>query len=180
MYILKYANKLLTIAQLRRIYYERVHPHFLYAITIWGSHDPNKAYLHPLIRTQKRIIRTIYRVPPRAHSIPLLTNLGILTITNLYILRVSVDMHPFIHPSTAQNRPEHIHQYNSTASAHSHSTRNSVQSKFLVHIPKTMPYFTAKYARIWNSLDLTIRQIESPNLFKQTLKTTLLIRQTDS
>ena len=78
-YLLCRASPYLSTTSLRQLYFTLVHPHLLYGITIYGHHHPNKTYLQPLIRIQKKIIRIIRNKPPLSPTKPLL-NREVLTI----------------------------------------------------------------------------------------------------
>jgi hypothetical protein len=108
---LRYANKLLPTHMMRQQYYSQVYPHLIGSITVWGTSDKNKVYIQPLIRVQKKIIRIIKRQAPKSHTKPIMKELKILNLPNLYILRVCVEIHPYIHQTTQVNRPEHNHTY---------------------------------------------------------------------
>jgi hypothetical protein len=124
---LRYANSFLPTKTMRQLYYMHAYPHLIGAIAIWGSDDEKKTYLQPLIRVQKKLIRIIKRLPPRTHTKPLMKELKILNITNLYTLRVCLEMHPYIHREIEHNRPEHNHQYLLTEHIHDHATRQATQ-----------------------------------------------------
>ena len=53
--------------------------------------------------------------------------LNLLNMTNLYILRVCLEMHPFIRDTKYVNRPEHNHKYVYAAQMHEHITRYATQ-----------------------------------------------------
>ena len=186
----KYATKFLPTSRMLSLYYEQVYPHFLYAITIWGSPDPKKTYLQPLIRTQKRIVRLIKNVPPRTHTKPIMAELGILSITNIYKLRASTEQHPFIYPSAELNRPDHIHHYIYASEIHEHKTRYAEQRHQYIPNPcqysktrqphHTMDELTRQYSKSWNELPLTIRQVSNIRTFKTMLKAHLLEIQSNA
>ena len=165
----RYANKLLPQAMMKKLYDQHVYPHLIYAITIWGTDDDKKTYIQPLIRTHKKIIRLVTNTPPRTHTRPLFAKLNTLTLTNNYIHRVCIEMHPHIFVRGNKNRPEHNHDYISTAQIHAYPTRLSQQNH--QYIPNrrygaqaakhNMEYFTKQYSRIWNSIDPALRQIQS-------------------
>jgi hypothetical protein len=184
---IRYANKLLPTHILRDIYFTHIFPHFISNISIWGTSDKKTAYIQPLIRTQKKIIRLIKNMPPRTHTQPLMTQLRILNITNLYTLRVAIETHPFIHLPKPLNRPEHNHNYISTAHIHDYPTRHS--QKQHVYIPNThhphkttdtthtIDHTTERNTRVWNSVPLEIRQITGLKAFSAKLRHYLLESQ---
>ena len=181
----KYANKLLPTKIMRDLYYSLIYPHFILNIAIWGTNDNKKTYIQPLIRIQKKIIRLMVNTNPRAHTKPIMTKHKILNITNLYIYQVCVGAHPFIHPQSQLNRPEHDHEYIWTAQIHQYPTRHTLDKH--IYIPATrkatkhtMGHLTAQYAKIWNLLPSDIRDIRSKDSFKKALKQYLLENQKDN
>jgi hypothetical protein len=94
----------------------------------------------------------------------------ILTLTNLYIMRVCIEMHPFIHPAKELNRPEHNHHYIKANQVHNYGTRHATQWNHYIPSSITskpghthiLDYHTEKYT--------TIRDIKSKTMFKKTSK----------
>ena len=109
MHSFRYANKLLSTKIMRELYYSHIYPHLILQISIWGTNNSNKTYIQPLIRTQKKILRLIKNLPPRSHTKPIMKELHILNIINLYTHRVCVEMHPFIHPKKQTRTQSQIH-----------------------------------------------------------------------
>jgi hypothetical protein len=189
MHSFRYATKFLPTHTMRSLYNSQVLPHLIYAITIWGSSDPRKTYLQPLIRVQKKLVRLVQNVPPRAHTQPIMQKLKILNITNLYILRVCIEAHPFIYPTAQPNRPIHAHEYLFTAQIHEHKTRYATQRHQYIPNPHqysktreprhTMDIMTRQFSNTWNSLPLRIRQTQNLQAFKTLLKAHLLEAQNE-
>jgi hypothetical protein len=187
----KYANKLLPTETMRQLYYSQIFPHLIGEITVWGSSDPQKTYLQPLIKTQKRIIRLIKNLPPRTHTKPLMLELNILNITNLYIHRTCMQLHNFIHPRKQLNRPQHNTHPLWTSQVHDYPTRYSLQCHQYVPNPdahrhsrtKTPTHETSFYATeqwtIWNSVPEHIRAERKRGTFKRALKEHLLQKQSN-
>jgi hypothetical protein len=180
----KYANKLLPTNIMKQQYYSLVYPHLIGSITIWGTDDPKKSYMQPLIKTHKKIIRLIKNQPPRTHTKPIMNELNILNLQQLYIQRTCMEMHPFIHPTDNINRPEHNHNYTKISEIHNHQTRRSTQNHlFTFHhqsskkAPEQSEHLTKQYARIWNSIPQNIREIKQKDSFKQELQKFLLAKQ---
>ena len=178
----KYANKFLPTYVMKQQYYSLAYPHLIGAISIWGTDNPNSTRLQPLIKTQKKIIRLLKNLPPRTHAKPIMIELEILGITDLYKLRVCTEMHGYIYPREAKNRPENHHNYISTAQIHEYPTRHSEQLHYYIpnrrEKPKlAMQHFTKKYTEIWNKIPREIREIQSLETFKKSLKEHLLENQ---
>ena len=182
-YTFKYANKLLPTHIMKALYYSHIYPHLILNITVWGTNNSTKTYIQPLIRAQKKAIRLITNKPPRTYTNPIMTELQILNITNLYT-RACVEMHPFIHPQKELNRPEHNHSYTPVSQIHNYPTRHSVNNHYFIpnqHSSKqpthTIEHFQSQYLSVWNQLPLELRCITSKNTFKTKLKAHLLEKQ---
>ena len=192
-----YATKLLPQHIMKRLYDTHVYPHLIYAIPIWGTDRKKAVYLQPLIVAHKRLVRTIRNVPARAHTKPIMTELDILTVPNLYTLRVCAEMHPFIHTEAPQhqqnrsqpkkrpeqktepmNRPQHVHHYVRTTDVHKHMTRRARKAE--MHLARSNNIITQRYADVWNALPSQIREIKSRNTFKTVLKAHLMEKQNSS
>jgi hypothetical protein len=190
-YKLRFANKLLDTHRMKNIYYSLIFPHLIGGITVWGTAE-EATYMQPLIKTHKKIIRLIYNRPPRTHSRPLMNTLGILTLTNLYIWRVCIEMHPFMHPRKPLNRPEHNHNYIWTCEVHEYPTRYSLQGHNYITNPaahrysktKTPTYSmhssTVRNSKIWNTIPQDIREMRGLDPFTAKLRKHLLAQQTET
>ena len=183
----KRATKLLTTKHMKNEYFTHIYPHLITNISIWGTPDPSKTYIQPLIRTQKKIIRLIKNVPPGTHTRPIMNELGILGIHHLYTLRVLSEMHPYIYPPGPTNRPDHYHNYMTVAQVHAHATRLSQQGHHYIPNPyqysadhahdHTRSHFTHSYAAIWNTIPMRIKHISVLKTFKRELSRYLLEQQ---
>jgi hypothetical protein len=183
----KFANKLLPLKVMRQLYYIHVYPHLILNISIWGTNKRSKTNIQPLMRTQKKIIRLMKNLPPRTHTNPIMTELNILDIFNLYTLRVCLEMHPFVYPQPKKkqpNRPEHNHNYTPVSHIHDYPTRHSLQQhQFIPNTASrptnTIDHFTAQYSEVWNSVPLEFRCLSSLDTFKTALKLHLLEKQSE-
>jgi hypothetical protein len=135
------------------------------------------------MRTQKKIIRIIKNRPPRTHTKPIMKELNILNMTNLYILRVCSEMHPFIHDTKYVNRPEHHHKYTYASHIHEHSTRYATQQHHYIPNSNTtrpthnIEHLTLRYTAIWNELPLALKLTRSCTRLKTQLKHHLMSKQ---
>jgi hypothetical protein len=188
--ILRYARQLLPTYKMKELYFTHIYPYLIGNIAIWGTENAKKTYIQPLIRLQKQIIRIIMNKRYKTHTTPLFARLNILKLTNLYILRVCVEMHSFIYTQSQQNRPQHHHIYTWSTQTHEHKTRYSLQqnlsipnkythrySKSKVSQQQPLEHFNAQYSSIWNSIPLPIREVTSKDCFKRKLKAHLLSKQ---
>jgi hypothetical protein len=178
---LRFATKLLPTSVLRSLYMTHAYPHLIGNISIWGSADCKKKYLQSLHRTQKKLVRLIKNVPPATHTKPILQELKLLNIFNLYTLRVCTEMHPFIYQNSQLNRPEHNHNYIPVAQIHEYPTRHSQQGHHYIpainNLTHDIDHTTARNTKTWNSIPEHIRDIQSLKTFKRELKQYLLQQQ---
>jgi hypothetical protein len=182
--MLQYAAKILPKTHTIRQYYARIYPHLIYAITIWGTQDKAKKYIQPLRRTQNKAIRAITGTPPHVHVTPLLVENNILSIDYLYILRVCIELHPYIYPTQEDkttDKPYTDNTFITITDVHSHNTRYSKGHIFSPNTnskakgPKhTMAHLTQKHTDIWNSLPSTLRNIAKLETFKKEIGKHLL------
>ena len=174
----RYATKLLSTDIMTQQYYSLVYPHLIGAISVWGTDKTTSTQLQPLIRTQKKIIRLIKNVPPRTHTKPIMRELNLLTVPDLYTLRASAEMHAHVYPPEPVNRPEHNHHYIPTHLVHSHRTRHALHST--LHATRSMDQYTKTYTRIWNGLPSELRATPNLTKFKKDLATHLLHQRQSS
>ena len=118
--ILYKIRRYLDNTTLTNMYYSFVFPYLIYCVEIWGS--SLKSYLDPLVKIQKKCIRTISLSEYLAPSEQLFQKLNILNFEKLVIQRISLMMFKrsigvFPLPVSA------LFQYNSVI--HTHNTRRS-------------------------------------------------------
>ena len=128
---------------------------------------------------------------PRAHTRPIMQQLSILTLSNLYGHRVCTEMHTHIFQQRQKNRPQHSHSYIGTAHIHHYRTRYSRQNNQYIRNNRYRknPYrkdkqgggaenhFSRQYAEVWNSIDDQLKNIENTKQFAKELKKWLLSQQ---
>ena len=180
---IKYANNILPRHTLKGLYFMHAYPHLISNISIWGTADKKKQYIKPLVTLQKKIIRLIFNCPPRTHTAPLMQELKVLNLYNLYTYRVSIEVHRFRHPtpSSNTNRPQHNHVYTPVSQNHPHKTRYAQQQHLynpstarIKRNPASSSYINQRNTAVWNNLPATIANIRSLSNFKAILKTYLL------
>ena len=67
---------------LTNIYKSLILPYLTYGLVAWGNTSKN--YLNTIVVLQKRVLRLIYFVDRKEHTIPLFVNAKILPFTFLY------------------------------------------------------------------------------------------------
>jgi hypothetical protein len=173
---LKYATKFLPTEIMIKLYYAHIYPHLIYGISIWGTSEPHRTYIRPLHIIHNKIIRKITKNARNAHTKNILQKHKILTIYNLYIQRVTLEMHKYVYPKQHLNRPEHQHTYTRRSDIHGHYTRLSAQHNYYQPHSATA-YYTQKFIGIWNTLPHTLTTEPKYATFKEALKIYLLQKQ---
>ena len=96
-------------------YFIHIYPYFTYCIEVWGN--TYKSYLEPLVKLQKRAIRTIVGARKCAHTALLFINLKLLNTKEIYIYCVQLCMYKYHHntlPSIFSDffvRNNSVHEY---------------------------------------------------------------------
>ena len=113
----------------------------------------------------------------------------ILDLEKLYTLRVSTEMHPYIHPNTKKSsidRPQNDHQYVIITEVHAHGTRYSKNNMYIPNTNKysktqqpthTSTHYAQLHTNIWNKLPISINSTKCLTTFKTQLKLHLLDTQ---
>ena len=84
-----------SLETMRMLYNAFVYPYFTYCIEVWVN--TYQSYLEPQVQLQKRAIRTIAGARKYEHSLPLLYNLKLLNIKEIYIYCVQLLMYKYHH-----------------------------------------------------------------------------------
>ena len=141
-------------------YYAFVYPHLTYCVVIWGG--TGLTHLQPLIVQHKRVIRTICYKGRREHSTPLFYRLKLLKFADIYKYHMLI----YMHKAMREDIFSPVHDFN---------TRN----RYLA-VPEFQRLTTCQRAvsyagpKIWNSIPLYLKEIESISTFKRKLKFHLL------
>ena len=149
-------------------YYAYIYPYLSYNIIIWGGSF--QTHLKPLITQQKRTIRTIANAGYRDHTDPLFKQLKILKLKDIY------DFHLGTYMFHARNRGEYATQSNIR-------TRGSISNRALpvFHGLSTTDHaVSSRGPKLWNTLPLYLRSINTYKSFRKSLKEYLLNRDPDS
>ena len=122
----------------------------IYCIEAWGS--ACQTHLHPLLFTQKKVIRVNTFSPYLAHTDPILKNIMIYKYSKGLLPEVIGEM------------------YRHNNYIHSHRT----QSRDLLRVPQSTIHFVNVSARLWNVLVLKMDVYIALSKFKYNLKVFLL------
>lgn len=160
-YLFKNLRSILTIAQLKSLYYAQVESRLRYGVCLWG----NTTLFPKVFIAQKRVIRSIAGVSNRQTCKVLFERYGLLTLPSLFVLEVSsyifLNRHKFL-------RVSDTHAVNTRR-------RNDLFVPFtrLGVTGKSPDYFGLK---LFNSLPTEIAAADNLIVFKKKLKSFLLSR----
>ena len=100
---------------LKTLYNTLIYPYFTYCIEVWGS--TYSTYLEPLIKAQKRAVRTVAGARKYEHTFPLYQRLMLLNLKQIYLYFVQLFMYKYQHKKlpiffdTLFTRNSNIHRH---------------------------------------------------------------------
>ena len=103
---------------MKTLYNSFIYPYFTYCIEVWGNICPT--HLEPLVRIQKRAVRTIAGARKFEHSEPIFKNLKLLNLSEIYVYFVQLFMFKYHHGILP---PVFDNLFILNRSVHSHETR---------------------------------------------------------
>ena len=77
------------------LYYSFVYPYLIYCIEVWGA--TTKGNLISLLKIQKRVVRMIKSAPIRTEPASLFSELKMLSVFKMYMLKLAVLMFKYHH-----------------------------------------------------------------------------------
>lgn len=168
LYILNRVKNFLPKYVLRNLYYTLIDSHLVYGIQAWGDSPA----VEKLFKLQKRAIRIINRAEYRSHTDPLFKQNYILKLKDIHQLHTSLFMYDF----NNNNLPESFSNFhiNNTGTVHMTTRQNNLmltdrpRTNFTLKLPKH------SFPRTWNTIDATIRNSKSRNIFKRKLKQSII------
>ena len=152
------------------LYYSFVYPYLIYCIEVWGA--TTKGNLISLLKTQKRVVRMIKSVPIRTESAPLFSELKMLSVFKIYMLKLAVLMFKYHHGQVTKTID---YLFTKVSSVHDRDTRQS--SQYYVPFSRkeiVRKSFRYRAAKIWNKLYGILDIRCSITSFKYHLKSYLL------
>lgn len=172
--ILSKVNSFLPRSILVMLYYALVHPYYMYAIEVWfNSPDYIK---NRLIVLHKRALRVLTCSHYLAHSAPLYKTLGMLTLDNLFKLRIGIYMYKTLNIQTFN--PVLRDFVDSNTDQHIYLTRNSsciTLPRYMKSKSQSCIFYVA--SSLWNSVSIDLKTLNSISQFKFHYKKFLLHSQ---
>ena len=142
------------------LYYSLVYPYLLYCVISWGG--TYHSCLAPLKVLQKRIVRLLAGSHYLAHSEPLFARLKILRVDDIY--RFVLAQYMF------HNRGSLIYRHPDAY----HTRGANLLAPVFRRLSMTQKSVGFAGPKLWNSLPLNVREIESFYSFKRAVRAHLL------
>ena len=168
--ILYKAKRLLTQETLITLYNSFIYPYIVYCIEVWGS--TCKKNLLSLLKLQKCAIRLITSSPRRTESAPLFESLKILSVFQVYLLKLSIFMFKYANDYV----PDCIKDlFCINSEIHNYNTRQCDK----LHMPKSnlsvmLHCWRSRCVKMWNVISDVIEFHCSICCFKRNLKKYLI------
>ena len=168
--IMNHLKNVLPQSALLTLYNTLVLPHLNYCLLVWGY--ASLSILSNLYKLQKRIIRNICNAHFRSSTVPLFSELRILSIFDLYKFQLGLFVYKF-HNGILPGVFDHFYCTNS--SFHNFNTRN----RYTLTNPYSRTVLNKNQIRgtgvnLWNSLNPDLKMAKSANSFKRLFKIYLL------
>ena len=168
-YILCKIRHYVNLHTRKMIYYSLVYPHLTYCISSWGGAP--KTTLQSINRLHNKILRIITFSDFKSPSAPLYFKLQMLTITDIYNLKLATLIHNIHnHKFTGSNNLVLLQDF------HSYQTRLANSNNFFQQFTSsnlTQSTFSSAGLRFWRSLPNDIKLVK-PSSFKYKVKYFLL------
>ena len=142
---------------LLKIYYSLIFPYTHYGIVAWGQ--AAETHMNKIILLQKRVLRFIYGMEYRAHTIPLFISANILPVNMLYLKPVAAQMHDVssgIKPSKISNL------FTQSQEIHSYNTRFPNAGNYYVNksrLNQQLSSFSRLGPKVWNNFPRSLRSL---------------------
>ena len=139
-------------------------PHIDYCSTVWG-HASNK---DKILKLQKRALRLVYNVPPRAHTDELFKNAKWLSYHDRLKYRTAIQMYKIMHDMAPGYLKDLFRKVSDVSAKQSRSTEADKlylkPTYYLVSYKNTLAY---NGVTVWNNLPLGVRTSTSLKEFKR-------------
>ena len=152
------------------LYNTLIKPYLEYCNIAWATN--NTVDFNNLSRMQKKAVRIITHSKWNSHSAPLFKEKGILTLRDMHTLQIAM----FVYRATHDMLPSSFNYFfNLNMHIHEHHTRNYDDIHIIRCNTKLRSSCVKIYgAKIWNSIPVIIRTVQSIHIFKRKFKSHLL------
>jgi len=165
-YAINSTKRILSLHNLKQIYYSLFNSHISYGTLLWGS--AYKYKLHKIIVAQKKVIRSVHNAPYNASSSILFKNLNIPKLSDLYNIQLGKMMYLF---NKNELPSPLLALFTRNTVIHDHNTRNRqgpyVTKRKTKYISQT---FLHQCPKIWSGLTPNIKSAPSLKSFSYRMK----------
>lgn len=163
--ILYHTRHMLTVKAMKSIYYSLIYPHLTYCIVVWGG--AHTTSLQPLVKAQKRVIRTMAGLSRYASTINAFNELNILKINEIERYFTSLFVFKSIFSHTTNFFSYRVNQ------------RYAFRNCNILHIPlmqssQSQSCILYRGPKIWNNLPEHVRNSITIVSFKKLLKSYIM------
>ena len=163
--ILYQTRHMLTERALKQIYYALIYPNIIYCQTVWGA--AGSTVIKQVIKSHKRVLRTIVGVGRYAHTDSFYSNLKILKLEDINIFCCALYVFKSLNNLI-------VNRYFTSRSNDFYSLRDPD----LLRLPaarttQSQSFISYHGVKVWNSLPQDVRNKTSLHSFKMSLKTYL-------
>ena len=163
---LKYARKLLPQDTLCKMYRGIVEPHLRYCCSVWGACGGTR--LQVLQKLQNRAARIVTNSSYDSSASVLIKTLNWPTVADM----IQVETACMVYKSINELAPDYLSQIFTKKSACSRENLRSTATDLQIPLVKTCSgqrTFSYRGARVWNHVDLAVKQTSSFKAFKDTV-----------
>ena len=156
---------------LKTLYFSLIYAHFSYGITIWGSSADSILYRLNILN--KRAIRIINKKHMYHHTKPLMKNMKIFDIKDIYFYNIGIFMSKILNDEC--DNKLYLNKFTLLSQHHSYTTRHSncfQLPKYRLSLSQNSIFFQC--AKFWNILPDKLKKCKSLNIFKRNLKEHLI------
>ncbi|KAK9739658.1 hypothetical protein QE152_g8818 [Popillia japonica] len=165
-YLFRSLRDLLDFDTLKIVYFSEIESRLRYGILLWGT----SGSAGKVLVAQKRIIRTMAKVPYNEPCKPIYKRFKVLTVVNLYILEATCYIH-----GVKNNFPQNAHGHDTLMARHTlrlTDTRNAsiLLPRHTLHLTSMSPNIMG--VKLYNRLPDRLKSL-SARAFKRTIRSVL-------
>ena len=154
----------ISLHLLSYIYQKLIHLYLNYGLAAWGQ--ASKTSLNKILILQKKVLRMMYFMDIREHTIPLFIDADILPVTFMYYNTVASLMYDI---NNNNSPPNLLNLFEKTSTIHSYNTRSSTSGNFHVKSSKLEIHknFLSRFVlKPWNEIPCHIRDLPKKEFTK--------------
>ena len=168
--MLKYSKKYLSLETIQRMYFSIVDPHFRYCCSVWGC--AGDTTLKKLQKLQNRAARVVTNSPFDKSSLPLISQLGWLTIKEMIDFETASIVYKSLNGLAPPYMQSMFHKLSDSCNRNLRNTSTDLRIP-LCKTSNGQRSFSYRGVTVWNLLSYEIKTAPSLATFKMRLKSFL-------